>query len=270
MNCLLVIPARWGSSRLPGKPLRLIAGRSLLARTIDLARRALHGLDESDIDVVVATDNRQVAAEAERLHCDVALTDASLTSGSARVLAAARLRTRPPDYIVNLQGDAPLLPVGAIRGVLNALKKRALVVTPVVRLSWANLDLLRAHKLKAPFSGTTCIVGDDGKARWFSKQIIPAIRDEAAARRLMTASPVYRHLGLYGYKLDALQRFEAAQPSWHEKLEGLEQLRFFDLGIPIDAVVADESLLSMGGIDTLDDVALAEALIAQHGDPYGQ
>lgn len=272
MRRLLVIPARWGSSRFPGKPLAMIAGRPLLARTIDLARRAMRG--DSDVGIVAAVDDPRVEALARAEGCRTVWTDPDLSSGSSRALAAAEQQVPPPAAVINLQGDAPFVPPEALRGIIAALAKGAAVATPVVQLDWVALDALRLHKLDSPFSGTTCIVAADGTARWFSKTIIPAIRGEEALRRATKTSPVLRHLGMYGYSLDALRRFDAAATGCYEQLEGLEQLRLIELGIPITAVAipaaAGGAAFTMSGIDTPADLALAERFIADHGDPFGR
>ena len=103
---------------------------------------------------------------------------------------------------------------------------------------------------------------------WFSKTILPAIRDEADRRAAEPLSPVYRHLGLYAYRLDALEAFEATPPTPYEVCEGLEQLRFLEMGLDILTIEAAPMRHAMSGIDTHEDVALAEALIAQLGDPH--
>lgn len=268
---LLVIPARWGSTRFPGKPLTPVAGRPLLSRTIDLARRSMRGVAE--VELVVATDDARIEALALAEDCAVVRTGPGIGSGSARALAAARARPERPGFVVNLQGDAPFMPPAAIAAVVAALSKGAAVATPVMRLDWNALDALRRHKRDTPFSGTTCIVAPDGRARWFSKAVIPAIRDELALREATPRSPVRRHLGLYGYTLEALARFDAAPEGEYERIEGLEQLRLIELGIPITAVEIDADggadTVTMGGIDTPADVAMAERLIAATGDPYG-
>lgn len=263
---LLVIPARWGSTRLPGKPLARIAGRSLLDRVVDVGRRA--AALTGDLDLLVATDEERVAAHARALGCEVAMTDAAISSGSARVYAAAVARA--PAIVVNLQGDAPFVAPEVVAALVRALRASDYgVATPVVQLGWDALDRLREHKRGAPFSGTTCARLPDGRALWFSKAIIPAIRGEAEIRARAPLSPVYRHLGVYGYRLEALARFEATAPTPYEELEGLEQLRFLETGVDILTVPVDAPRHDMGGIDTPDDVALAERLIAQLGDPYG-
>ena len=265
---LIVIPARFGSKRLPGKPLVPIAGRPLLERVVAVARHA--AALAGDVDVVVATDDERVADLARGLDCDVALTSSAISSGSGRACAAALARAVRPEIVVNLQGDAPFIPPSVIMELIEAVRSStASVATPVVRLDWASLDRMREHKRAAPFSGTTCVRAPDGRALWFSKSILPAIRDEAERRPREPLSPVYRHLGLYAYRLDALEQFEKAAPSHYESLEGLEQLRFLEMGFAIQTVEVDPPSHSMSGIDTHEDVALAEALIAQFGDPHG-
>lgn len=248
------------------KPLRMIAGHSLLHRTIDLARRST-----TDARLVVATDDARIAEHAGGAGVETVMTDAAISSGSGRALAAARAVGAAEDAIVvNLQGDAPFQPIGALPAVIAALQDGfADVATPVVRLTWAALDALRIHKQRAPFSGTTCVRDGDGRALWFSKTILPAMRDEERLRAAGGLSPVLRHVGLYGYRLPALERFEAAPPTELEALEGLEQLRLLDLHLTIDAVEVAPAGFDISGIDTEADIARAEALIAEHGDPFG-
>lgn len=267
MTVLVVIPARAGSSRLPMKPLRPIAGVSLLHRTIAFARRSLTTIDSARL--VVATDDERIAEHARHVDCEAVMTDPAIASGSGRALAAARLLPEPPSLVVNLQGDAPFQPEGALHTVISALSDQSTdVATPVVRLSWTALDALRTHKQTAPSSGTTCARAADGRALWFSKTILPALRDEAGMRAAGIPCPIWRHVGLYGYRLPALEAFEAAAPTELEQLEGLEQLRLLELGLRIDAVEVAPATFDLSGIDTEADIARAEALIARHGDPH--
>ena len=262
---LVVIPARAGSTRLPMKPLLPIAGTTLLHRTIALGRRALR--DEFDARLVVATDHPRIAAHAAEVGCPAAMTSPDIATGSGRALAAARQEPDPPEIVVNLQGDSPFQPPDALGTMVRALREgSAGVATPVVRLSWDALDALRRHKQVAPFSGTTCVRSPGGRALWFSKQILPAIRGEDRLRA-EPLSPVWRHIGLYAYRLPALEAFEEAAPTELERLEGLEQLRLLELGLRIDAVEVTPSRFDISGIDTAADIARAEALIAEHGDP---
>lgn len=265
-RALIVVPARWGSTRLPGKPLIPIAGRTLLSRVAEVARAA--AARAGDAEVLIATDDPRIEAHAQALGVAVAMTGIDITTGSGRSLAAARMRAEPPAVVVNLQGDAPFTSPETVAALIATMRDgEDEVATSVIRLGWDELDSLRRHKLAAPFSGTTCIVGPDWRALWFSKAIIPAIRDEAALRARGGPSPVFQHVGLYAYRLHALARFEAARPSAYEQLEGLEQLRFLELGMTVRALVTDAPRFAATGIDTAEDVRRAEALIAAHGDP---
>ncbi|MEO0786730.1 MAG: manno-octulosonate cytidylyltransferase [Pseudomonadota bacterium] len=266
MRTLIVVPARYGSTRFPGKPLHKIAGHTLLERVYRIAEAVAAG--SADITAVVATDDPQILAHCEEIGATGVMTDPELPSGTDRALAAARLQGAAPDFVVNLQGDAPFTPPEQIRALITAASETgAPVVTPVVRLSWDALDTVRTQKKTQPFSGTSCVLGKDGKAFWFSKNILPAIRKEDALRAAGPLSPVYRHIGLYGYTLAALEMFTSAPVGYYESLEGLEQLRFLENGVAIQTIEVAPTSRSMWGVDTLEDAAYAETLIAEHGDP---
>lgn len=251
------------------KPLLPIAGVTLLHRTIALGRRALAG--EPGAQLVVATDDPRIADHAREAGCAAVMTASAIATGSGRALAAARTEADAPEIVVNLQGDSPFQPPAALGAMVRALRDgSAAVATPVVRLTWDALDAMRAHKAMAPFSGTTCVRTAEGRAMWFSKAILPAIRDEERLRGAGSLSPVWRHIGLYAYRLGALETFEATPPTALERLEGLEQLRLLELGLRIDAVEIAPPRFDISGIDTAADVVRAEALIAAHGDPLGE
>lgn len=266
MKTLIVIPSRWASTRFPQKPLHPIAGKSLLSRVIDIARAACAG--DGDRSYVVATDHTRIETHAKELGAPVVMTDPELPSGTDRALAAAEHYSPGADFIVNLQGDAPFTPPSYVDEIIHAGQSSPHdLITPVVRLRWADLDTVRKQKLKTPFSGTTCIRRADGEALWFSKQILPAIRKEDRHRTASVYSPVWRHIGLYGYKRAALERFVSLPEGYYEALEGLEQLRFLENGMRVMAVKVNASAAAMWGVDTPEDAAHAEALIAEHGEP---
>lgn len=266
---LIVIPARYGSTRLLGKPLLEIAGRTLLERVIAVALAAADMV--GGCTVVVATDDARIADHARGFDVPAVMTPASLDSGSARAHAAALSMENAPQLVVNLQGDAPFIPPTVVASLITGLRAgNADVATPVYQLDWNRLDRLREHKLTAPFSGTTCVRDADGKALWFSKTILPAIRKEAELRAAGPLSPVWQHLGLYGYRMAALDWFAATPPMAYEQLEGLEQLRFLEGGRTIATVEVDMPPHALSGIDTPEDLAKAEAAIARLGDPYPQ
>lgn len=266
MDTLIVIPARFGSKRFPGKPLQRIAGHTLLERVVDVARRAALG---GVADYVVATDDQRIAKHCEDISAPCVLTDPGLQSGTDRALAAHAGANSQAGFVVNLQGDAPFTDATQITRIIELSRQvDADVITPVIALDWQELDRLRERKATTPFSGTTCLRDSDGRAFWFSKTIVPAIRNESDLRSSQCKSPVFRHLGLYGYRLEALRRFSNLPVGHYEKLEGLEQLRFIENGMSIHTVEVKPPQISMSGIDTKEDLQLAEDLIALHGDPF--
>ncbi len=263
MKTLIVIPARYASKRFPGKPLHLINGVSMLARTAGAARKAGQA---TGARVLIATDDDRIAAHAREIGVDSVMTDPDLPSGTDRCRAAAALAAPDADFIVNLQGDAPFTPPEHVSALIDNAT-RADVVTPVIQLGWPALDDLRERKKTTPFSGTTCIRSDDGLALWFSKNILPAMRNEDKLRHRLL-SPVFQHVGLYGYSRTALARIATLKPSRYEELEGLEQLRFLENGLSVYAVEVQPSKLPSAGIDTPDDAEHATRMLQRHGDPH--
>jgi 3-deoxy-manno-octulosonate cytidylyltransferase (CMP-KDO synthetase) len=264
VKTLIVIPARWQSTRFPGKPLHRIAGVSMLARTAEVARRAGQA---SGARVVVATDDQRIVDHARTIDVDAVMTDPNLPSGTDRTRAAMELVTPDADFVVNLQGDAPFTPAAHISALIDNAANGD-VVTPVVQLAWDKLDALRERKKVTPFSGTTCIRAVDGRALWFSKNVLPAMRNEEKLRQEGALSPVFQHIGLYGYSRVALERIARMKPSHYEELEGLEQLRFIENGLSVFAVQVQPADMPMSGIDTPEDAAHAEAMLKTHGDPH--
>ena len=263
MKAAIVIPARYGSTRFPGKPLAMIGGRTMLSRVAAIAQAA--AARHPGTAVMVATEDSRIAAHCAAINVPCVITPAECPTGSDRVLAAARLAAERYDVLFSLQGDAPFTPAAAIDAMLAAFadNPRHEVVTPVIRLRWAELDALRAAKQTTPFSGTTAVIGAQSRALWFSKNILPAIRKENRADEF---SPVHQHLGLYAYRADILERFVSLPQGHYEQLEGLEQLRLLENDISIHTVTVDVAAgLAQAGIDSPEDVARAEALLQRHG-----
>lgn len=262
MNTAIIIPARYGSTRFPGKPLAMLAGQTVLERVVGIARHVADTLP--NVTYAVATDDARIQAFCRETSIPVIMTDSACETGTDRVMAAAKTLPSSPDFIVNLQGDAPFTPPDFVLELIHAYQNNptADIVTPVVQLSWDELDALRDHKRDTPFSGTTAIVDSTGRALWFSKNIIPAIRKEESLRSTRPLSPVYRHIGLYGYARPALERYVTLPPSPYESLEGLEQLRALENGMTIQAVIVDyKGRPAMTGIDSPEDLIRAEALL---------
>jgi 3-deoxy-manno-octulosonate cytidylyltransferase (CMP-KDO synthetase) len=268
MKSVIIIPSRYGSTRFPGKPLHIISGKSLLQRVCETATVVANKL--KNVEVYVATDDQKIFDHAIKLKMKVILTDPTCPTGSDRVLKAVSFLEEIPDFVINFQGDAALTPPHILEAIIRTAENNGsanIVVTPAVQLSWEKLDQFRERKKNSPFSGTSVVFDSNYFAHWFSKNIIPAIRNEHDLRKISNLSPVYRHIGLYGYSIPMLKKFVATPMSIYEKLESLEQLRFLENNIPIKiAVVEDYIYSSMSGIDSLEDAIAAENLIKQHGE----
>lgn len=267
MKTAIIIPARYASSRLPGKPLALIAGQTMLQRVVNIANTAIEGL--SKVQILVATDDHRIVKHCQQIGARALMTSPEALTGTDRVAEAIAQIADKPDFILNLQGDTPLTPPDFIRAMIDTFYEHPCdVITPVTQLSWNDLDALRETKLVTPFSGTTAVFDQHSfQALWFSKNIIPAIRNEAQLRTTECLSPIFRHIGLYGYSLAMLERFVTLAESHFERLEGLEQLRILENGYSIRCVpVSYNGRANMSGIDSPEDIVRAEQLIKQHGE----
>jgi 3-deoxy-manno-octulosonate cytidylyltransferase (CMP-KDO synthetase) len=235
-----VIPARLQSTRLPRKVLREIAGRPLILRTYDAAKRSTHLTD-----VLIATDAEEVARVCEAHGVPAVLTSADHPSGTDRVWEVAQ--TRAADVYVNIQGDEPLITPRHIERLVTPFLTDAAtqVTTLCIRATDAELPNPAVNKV---------VIGVDGYALYFSKYPIPYDRDGRGVVR-------YKHIGLYGFRRPALEAFHALPPSPLELTERLEQLRFLEHGIRIRVVETDEPTI---GVDTEDDVRAVEAWLAAH------
>lgn len=263
MNIALIIPARYGSTRFPGKPLVKICGESMLSRVVNVGRSIQKKYPE--ITLAVATEDERIKAHCEDIDVRCIMTSDACLTGSDRILEAAMTLETTPDFVIGLQGDAPFTPLHVIEEIIkvaNDPSSDAQVITPVIPLRWSELDALREQKKVTPFSGTTAIINKDNKALWFSKNILPAIRKEENLRKTDTFSPVHQHLGIYGYRLSTLKTFVSLEQGYYEQLEGLEQLRLVENNIPITAVPVEVDLgLAQAGIDSPEDVVRAEKML---------
>ena len=246
----VVIPARYASTRLPGKPLRMVAGRTLLEHVY---RRAL---DSGADDVRIATDDERVIAAARAFGARAEMTQATHASGTDRIAeVAAREGWDESEIVVNVQADEPLLPPLLIRQVAELLDERATagvatLATPIESLA----EFLDPNVVKVTVART-------GLALYFSRAPIPWPRD-GAVRGLASQTQfggALRHLGLYAYRVGALKRLTAMPPSALEESEKLEQLRALDNGIAIAVGLARER--PGPGVDTEEDLAAVAHLL---------
>ena len=239
----VVIPARYGATRLPGKPLVDIAGKTLIARVWEQA------MASGAAEVVVATDDDRVAAHCKEIGADVALTGADHASGSDRIAEVARSRGWSADsIIVNLQGDEPCMPPELVSQVAETLASHEGVPMATVAAPIADAEtLFDPHVVKV-------VTDAGGRALYFSRAPGPWHRDEflGSRARLPQTTPFMRHIGLYAYRCEFLARFVGWPAAPIESAESLEQLRVLWQGEQIQVVLACAE--PGPGVDTGDDV----------------
>lgn len=243
----VVIPARLESSRLPRKVLLDICGQPMIRHVWDRA------LQSGAAAVIIATDSEEVADVAARFGAEVAMTDVNCASGTDRVAEVSRQLNWPGEsVVVNVQGDAPLVAPESIRQVASLLLEApsASMSTLCVPLTSRD-EYLDPNVVKVTFS-------KEGKALYFSRSSIPAIGHELDD---IDELPGYRHLGLYGYQVDALQAISNSPPCELEQTERLEQLRALWLGYEIR--IAVDSSPAAPDVDTLEDLRAVEVLMHQ-------
>ena len=263
----IIIPARYASTRLPGKPLLPILGIPMIKRVWNTAISVSNRYD--NVSVVIATDDDRIAKYCDDNQMRYVMTSINCPNGTVRCLQAIDNLIEKPDFIINLQGDNPLCPPWFIDKMIEQYisKNNIEVISPYVNLGWVALDDFRAHKNTLPFSGTTVITDKNDRAVWFSKQIIPAIRNEDKLKLQTKISPVKRHIGLYGYTYQTLQKIINLPTSSYGDLEGLEQLAFLEAGIDMQMYQVDyKGRKGMSGVDSPEDISVAEDIFRTYGE----
>lgn len=242
----VIIPARYGASRLPGKPLRALAGAPMIRHVWERARES--GAER----VLVATDDARIADAVAAFGGEARMTRTDHASGTDRLAEAARAEGLAPEtLVVNLQGDEPLMPpalLAQVAGMLDAVPDAAMatLATPLADAG----ELANPNVVKV-------VTAADGRALYFSRAPIPWDRDGRADERLAAAR---RHLGIYAYRVAFLQRYPQLAPAALERLEQLEQLRALVNGERIQ--VADAVTMPGPGVDTAEDLARVAALLS--------
>lgn len=239
----LVIPARWGSTRFPGKMLHPIAGKPLLRHVWE---RSL--LAKGIARVLIATDDRRIGAAARGFGAEVVMTSPSHPSGTDRI-AEATAKLRGITHVVNVQGDEPLIDPGLITRLAATMSRN-----PAVAMITAATPFADIKEADDP-NCVKVVVSAKGEALYFSRSRIPFHRDASDPGSALT--PLL-HLGIYGYRRDVLRRLVRLEPSPLELCEKLEQLRALEQGVPIRVVITPHRAV---GVDTPADVAKVERLL---------
>lgn len=262
LSVAIVIPARYKSTRYPGKPLAPIRGcsgtaKSLIQRSFEAAVRVRAGLR-----VHVATDDKRIADVAESFGAPVIMTPESCSNGTERVAAALTGLTADADIVVNFQGDALLTPPALVSALIGHMEANedCQVATVAVRCSSSAYAHLIADQAAGRVGGTTVAVNSRSEAMYFSKRVIPHISPGSAEE---ANPPVLMHLGLYAYRQNALRQYAETPVALIEQLEGLEQLRFLHAGIPVAVVQCDPPEWDAIELNNPGDLPVIEAILAE-------
>ena len=243
MKVVGIIPARYNSTRFPGKPLAMIKGKTMIQRVCEQAWK-------SKLDaVVVATDDIRIADEVLKFGGKYVMTDPRHQSGTDRCCEAVQMLEEQYDAVINIQGDEPFIDPRHIDLLVDMISRDDTQLASLVKRVEEAEDLFGSSKVKVVMDKT-------GKALYFSRNPIPFMQNVAHEKWLQKGR-FYQHIGIYAYKTETLYQIAKMQPSALEQAESLEQLRWLENGLSIRmAVVAGESI----SIDTPDDLARAREM----------
>lgn len=242
---LAVIPARFGSSRFPGKPLSLIHGKTLIQRTYENAK-----LCPFLEDVVIATDDDRIFAHAQSFGAHAVMTDPAHPNGTERIAEVLSKYPTPPEIVVNIQGDEPCISPAVIEALVSAL-----INHPKAPMSTVITPLTNPDDAFNP-SVVKCVVDTQGRALYFSRQLIPANKQG----KMLEGVNYYSHIGLYAYRTDFLFEYLRLSPTPLQLAEDLEQLKVLEHGFSIQtAIVQHQSL----GVDTPEDILKVESYLCK-------
>jgi 3-deoxy-manno-octulosonate cytidylyltransferase (CMP-KDO synthetase) len=263
MESVILIPARYQSSRFPGKPLVDLRGASgsakpLIQRSVEAARRVA-GVS----GVFVTTDDERIADACAGFGVGVIMTSPDCRNGTERC-AEALAQLHNPELVINFQGDALLTPPGFVEALIARMAndRDALVATPAMRLRSEEVRVLQAEEAAGRVGGTTVVTDAQGYALYFSKRLIPHLPERALDAEM---SPVRLHVGVYAYRPEALEHYAATSVSELEQLEGLEQLRFLAAGVRVGVVDVATPPFALRELNNPEDVAPIEQALAEAG-----
>ena len=265
MKATILIPARYASTRYPGKPLATLTGPDGTKTLIQRSWEAAKAVPEADA-VYVATDDVRIADAARGFGADVIMTDEDCRNGTERCANALAKKDMAPDLIVNLQGDAPLTPVWFLSDLIRAMQDDESfdVATPVLRCDPETLTLFLEDRRAGRVGGTTAVFDSGHRALYFSKEVIPYTEGRTFATGEV---PVFHHVGVYAYRPAALTRYTNWPEGPLETLEGLEQLRFLENGARMKCVEVDARGRVFWELNNPVDVARIEQVLNREKTP---
>lgn len=257
---LIVVPARYASTRYPGKPLVELTGHTGTRQTlIERSWRTAMSVS-GDHRVVVATDDQRIRDAAEAFGAEVAMTSEACRNGTERCAEVAD-KLDHTGVVVNLQGDAPLTPPWFVEALISAMDAEAVrVATPVLRCDAHALNGFLEDRRNGRVGGTTAVFDRFGTALYFSKEVIPYTGRDFAPDEVC---PVFHHVGVYAYRQDALKNYAQWGEGTLETWEGLEQLRFMENGVGVRCVEVDARGRKFWELNNPVDVERLEAIMRE-------
>lgn len=264
MSVLIVIPARYASTRYPGKPLVALRGANGQKQSlIERSWRAAGQVRNAD-KVVVATDDDRIRQAAEAFGAEVVMTSPDCQNGTERCAEAHAKLGGGYDIVVNLQGDAPLTPNWFVEDLIDGLHADAdaQVATPVLQCDGRALNGFLTDRKAGRVGGTTAVFGHNRHALYFSKEVVPFTSKSYSDS---DPTPVFHHVGVYAYRPAALSDYTAWPVGPLEALEGLEQLRFLENHRPLLCVEVEARGRQFWELNNPEDVARLETMMAEMG-----
>lgn len=240
MTFIGIIPARYSSSRFPGKPLAMIAGKTMIQRVYEQAKKALE-------TVVVATDDVRIYEAVTAFGGKVVMTSTEHRSGTDRCREAYNKLGVKADVVINIQGDEPFIQPEMINALCACFPTDIATLVKPYTTSDKIADLLNPNNVKAVVSS------ESGKALYFSRSVVPYLRGIEESEWL-SKHQYYKHIGMYAYSVDVLEQITSLPQSTLEKAESLEQLRWLENGYTIKVATTEYETI---GIDTPEDLAQA-------------
>lgn len=243
MKYLALIPARYASTRFPGKPLAVLGGKLVVQRVYEQARLAFD-------DVYVCTDDERIFSAVEAFGGKAVMTDSGLRSGTDRCWQACERIGTDADVIVNIQGDEPFVQKSQLEGLKDCFQDGHTQIATLVRPFSGNDTFEELSNPNSP----KVVVDKNMRALYFSRSVIPYLRG-VGQRDWLSCHTFYKHIGLYAYRREALRQISRLAPGVLEKAESLEQLRWLENGLVIKVALTDTETV---GIDTPADLQRAE------------
>lgn len=240
-NTVIVIPARYASTRFPGKPLAILAGKPMIQHVYEKA------VASKAATVLVATDDQRIMDAVTAFGGKAVMTREDHPSGTDRIAEAVKLAAPNADIVINIQGDEPLIPVSVIDELITIMEERSELEMATVAVP-GNRETMTENNVKAVF-------GNNNMALYFSRSMVPFLRTGGEA------CPVWLHWGIYAFRKDILEKFVQLPAGRLENCEKLEQLRALENGI---SIYVHTSNLESIGVDTPDDLVKAEKKLLEN------